>query len=69
MFLIVSVCGQTYRTGTVVITEKKYDDPVFGEIVHVFPHADKVTLLPFVNVVHVDFFDDHYYAFSVEKSK
>lgn len=65
----VSMWGQTYRTGTVVVTEMKYDDPVVGEIVHLFPQVDKGTLLAFVNVVHVDFFDDHFHAFSVEKSE
>lgn len=65
----VSVWGQTYRTGTLVVIEKKCNELVFGEIVHLFPQVDNGTLLAFVNVVHVDFFDDHFYAFCVEKSE
>lgn len=65
----VSMWGQTYRIGTVVLTKDKHDEVVFEETVHLFPQADKGRLVAFVKIVHVDFFDDHFYAVSVEQTE
>ncbi len=40
---------------------------VFGEIVHLLPQLDKDTALAFVQVVNVNCFDDHFYAYAVER--
>ena len=63
----VSVFGQTYRTGSVV--PLKYDlrgECQFGEIIHILPECDK-ELFMFVQILSVQFFDNHYYAYVVEK--
>lgn len=65
----VTLCGQTYRTGTVVMTTADTkDEPVFGEIVHLLPQVEKGTALAFVRVVNVNCFDDHFYAYAVERA-
>ena len=59
--------GQTYQTGSVV--PLKYDlrgECQFGEIIHILPECDK-ELFMFVQILSVQFFDNHYYAYVVEK--
>lgn len=51
-----------------MITADTKDEPAFGEIVHLLPQADKGTLLAFVRVVNVNCFDDHFYAYAVERA-
>lgn len=62
---MVTLYGQTYRTGTVVVMSADTDEPALGEIV--LPQVDKSTALAFVRVVNVNFFDDHMYAYAVER--
>ncbi len=66
----VSVHGHTYRTGSVL--PLKIDckgEPVFGEIIHIIPQADNVSILMFVRILKVKYFDDHFYVFVVEQTK
>lgn len=58
----VSVFGQTYQTMT-------RDERLFGEIVHIFPECEKKEVLLFVRVLSVVCFDDHYYAYVVDKKE
>ncbi|XP_016326358.1 uncharacterized protein LOC107676349 [Sinocyclocheilus anshuiensis] len=44
-------------------------EPVFGEIIHIIPQADNVSVLMFVRILKVKYFDDHFYAFVVEPTK
>lgn len=44
-------------------------EPVFGENIHIIPQADNVSILMFVRILKVKYFDDHFYAFVVERTK
>ncbi|XP_052003744.1 uncharacterized protein LOC127658461 [Xyrauchen texanus] len=66
----VSVFGQTYRTGSVM--PLKADDkgePLFGEIIHIIPQTDDMSILMFVRILTVKYFDDHFYAYVVHQTK
>lgn len=63
----VSFCGYTYRTGSILMSASSEDEPIFGEVVHLFPKVDQNMLLAFLRTVKVKYFDDHFYSFVVEK--
>lgn len=42
-------------------------DPIFGEVVHLFPKVERNTVLAFLRTVNVKYFDDHFYSYAVEK--
>ena len=44
-------------------------EPSFGEIIHIIPQADNVSILMFVRILTVKFFDEHLYAYAVQKTK
>ncbi|KAL7397849.1 hypothetical protein ABVT39_000670 [Epinephelus coioides] len=65
----VSVLGQTYRTSCVLpLKVDNNGEPLFGEIIHIIPQAD-VSILMFVRILTVTYFDEHFYAYAVQKTK
>lgn len=66
----VDVFGQTYRTGSILPLRKDYrGDPLFGEVLHIFPQIENESILMFVEILNVKFFDEHFYAYSVQRSE
>lgn len=65
----VGVLGHTYRTGSVLPLRNDYrGELLFGEIVHIIPQASE-TILMLVRVLIVKHFDDHFFAYIVQRSK
>lgn len=66
----VIVGGHTYRTGSILMLSVTSEhEPIFGEVVHLFPKVDKNIVLTFVRIVNVIYFDDQFYSFAVEKTE
>lgn len=66
----VSVLGQTYRTGSVLTLKTKYKgEPLFGEIIHIIPQIDDVSILMVLRILTIKYFDQHFYAYAIEKTK
>lgn len=60
---------QAYRTGSVVsLNCDTRGERLFGEIVHILPECEKEEVLMFVRILSVECFDDHYYAYVVDKN-
>lgn len=66
----VSVHEQAYRTGCVLpLTIDNNGELVFGETINIIPQADNVSILMFVRILTVKFFDEHLYAYVVQKTR
>lgn len=66
----VSVLGQTYRTGSVLTLKTRYKgEPLFGEIIHIIPQIDDVSILMVLRILTMKYFDQHFYAYAIEKTK
>lgn len=66
----VSVFGQTYKTGAVLPLKMDIKgEPLFGEIIHIIPQTDTESVLLFVRIITVKYFDEHFYAYAVKKTK
>ncbi len=66
----VDAYGQTYRSGSILpLKSDNRQQPLFGEVIHILPQAGNELILFFVRILKVKYFDQHFYAFAVEKSK
>lgn len=62
--------GQTYSTSCVLpLKVDNNGEPLFGEIIHIIPQADNVSILMFVRILTVKYFDEHLYADAVQQTK
>lgn len=63
-----TVNGQTYRTGSVLPLKTQHQgEHLFAEIIHVIPQGE--TFLFLIRVLEVQYFDDHFYAYVVQRTK
>lgn len=44
-------------------------EPLFGEIIHIIPQTDDMSILMFIRILTVKYFDDHFYAYVVHQTK
>lgn len=66
----VDVYGQTYRTGSILPLRTDHrEEPLFGEVIHILPQAVNESILMFVRILKVKYFDDHFYAYAVQRTK
>lgn len=65
----IDVYGQSYRTGSVLTLRRDFrEEPLFGEVIHILPQSVNESVFVFVRILKVSFFDDHFYAYAVERS-
>ena len=66
---MVTVHGQTYRTGSVLLLKTQYyGECLFGEIIHIIPQADTESFLMFSRILSVEYFE-YFYAYVVKQTK
>nr|XP_023659142.1 uncharacterized protein LOC111839439 isoform X1 [Paramormyrops kingsleyae] len=62
--------GTTYRKGCILpLNMDKNGEPLFGEVIHIFPQHERGYSLMFLRLLKVKYFDEHLFSYKVETTE